>query len=31
MTAVRIGWAVLCAAVLLDFAFDRIADGDIAR
>lgn len=31
MKAVRIGWAVLCAAVFLYFASDRIADGDAAR
>ena len=31
MKAVRIGWAVLCAAVFLYFVSDRIADGDVAR
>lgn len=31
MKAVRIGWAVLCAAVFLCFVSDRIADGDVAR
>jgi len=31
MKAVRIGWAVLCAAAFLYFVPDRLADGDYAR